>query len=163
MRYHDRPTTEAERHLPFDSTLVWDVMVDITFPTRFSSELHTVTWTSGDCVAEGNTFEGHNRNDATFGEWKTECTIIEVDPGRRWVWNVGIAGTHFTTWGFEVDPTSTGCVARQWVRLGPDPSGINFLIAQMPDKESRIISKRLKDLNASMAANLEGIENLLNS
>jgi hypothetical protein len=43
------------------------------------------------------------------------------------------------------------------VRLGPGESGISELIAQMPDKEHRIIRRRLAEHQANMTATLEGI------
>ena len=47
---------------------------------------------------------------------------------------------------------------RQWARLGPGPSNITAVIAEMPDKEERIVSGRLREFQAGIEANLAAIK-----
>ena len=44
--------------------------------------------------------------------------------------------------------------------LGPAPSGLSIAITAMPDKEERIVARRLEEFEANMRATLEGIKNL---
>jgi hypothetical protein len=46
------------------------------------------------------------------------------------------------------------------MRMGPAPSGLNIAIDAMPDKEEKIIARRLAEHQRNMAATLEGIKNL---
>jgi hypothetical protein len=48
----------------------------------------------------------------------------------------------------------------QWMQMGPAPSGISMAIEAMPDKESRILHRRLAEHNANMVATLAGIKEL---
>jgi hypothetical protein len=46
------------------------------------------------------------------------------------------------------------------MQMGPGESGISELIAQMPDKEHRILRRRLAEHHANMTATLAGIKSL---
>ena len=86
--------------------------------------------------------------------------MVEVEPGRRWVWTVVAGDNRMATWGFEVDPGREAVTVRQWGRMGPDPSGLNIAIEAMPDKEGRIIARRMDDWRTNMEANLAGVKTL---
>jgi hypothetical protein len=45
--------------------------------------------------------------------------------------------------------------------MGPDPSGLSIAIDAMPEKEGRIISRRLGEWRTNMEANLAGIKGLV--
>lgn len=144
-----------------DSSTIWALVTDITLPARFSAELQDVEWLDGATeVKIGNRFRGHNRHEA-LGEWSTECRVIEVEPGRRWVWAVRAGDNQMATWGFEVDPGPKGVTVRQWARMGPDPSGLSVAIEAMPEKEGRIIARRLDEWRTNIQANLVGIRQLV--
>ncbi|BBZ20845.1 hypothetical protein MGAD_51800 [Mycolicibacterium gadium] len=73
------------------------------------------------------------------------------------MWNVlGIEGIA-ATWGFEVEPASDGVLIRQWARLGPGTSGLTIGIANQPNKEARIVARRLSEWLQNMQANREWI------
>ncbi|WP_306364257.1 SRPBCC family protein [Nocardia sp. CC227C] len=158
MRYRDQPTIEVSERVSCTPAQAWALVTDITLPSRFSEELESAQWLDGaDRVAVGARFRGTNRHSA-MGNWCTDCEIIEVEPERRWVWQVhGPAGVS-ATWGFEVDPARSGVIVRQWGRLGPGPSGLSHAISAMPDKESRIIANRLAEWERNMRANLAAVK-----
>lgn len=157
MRHRDQPTVEAVQRLSCDPDTAWRYVTDITLPARVSTELAAVEWIGGaDHVAVGARFKGRNRHEA-FGEWETVCEIVEVEPGRRWVWNVVHPGGVGATWGFEVEPASGGSLVRQWGRMGPAASGTTVAIAAQPDKEARIVARRLEEWLTNMRANLSYI------
>lgn len=157
MRYRDQPTIEVTQRMCCDVGTAWRLVTDIGLPARCSPELQAVEWLDGaDRVRVGARFRGRNRNEA-FGEWETTCEVVEVDDGRRWVWNVVGPQGIMATWGFEVEPATDGVLIRQWARMGPGPSGLSPAIAAMPDKEARIVARRLSDWREGMQANLEWI------
>ena len=116
-----------------------------------------VEWIHGDTVTVGNRFRGHNSNPAR-GQWTTESLVVEVEEGRRWVWDVqGDGGQPMASWGFEVEPDRGGTLVRQWGRMGPGRSRLSEVIDQMPEKEARIIDRRLAGWREGMRANLRAI------
>jgi hypothetical protein len=160
MRYRDAPTVQGSTVVTAAPERVWDLVTDITLPARFSGELATVEWVRGDRVVVGGRFRGHNRHPA-LGEWSTESVIVELEDGRRWVWNVlGPYGDVMASWGFEIDPVRNGTLVRQWGRLGPGRSGLSLAIDRMPEKEGRIIDNRMAEWQAGIEANLRGIAEL---
>lgn len=163
MRYRDCPTVEVSERIVGDRAAIWSAVTDITLPVRFSAELQHVDWLDGaDRVAIGARFRGHNKH-PSLGEWHTDAEVVEVEDGARWVWQIGGGQQPAATWGFEVDPTSDGAIVRQWARLGPGPSGLSTAIAATPDKEGRIITRRLAEFEAGIRANLAGIKTLIES
>lgn len=162
MRYRDCPTIEVTERVPCSPEAAWAVVSDITVPARFSPELQSVEWLDGAThPVVGSRFRGSNLN-SVLGEWTTECEVVEVDEGRRWVWEVeNGSGAPSATWAFEVEPTSTGVLVRQWARMGPGPSGLTPAILRMPDKEARIVAGRIEQWRVAMTANLSGIRELL--
>ncbi|HVE25734.1 MAG TPA: SRPBCC family protein [Sporichthya sp.] len=162
MRYRDCPTVECSIRVAASPEAIWELLTDITVPARFSPELQSAEWLDGaDRVAVGNRFRGHNKHEA-LGEWTTECRVSEVEDGRRWVWQVHNGdGDVMASWGFEVEPGRDASTIRQWARMGPAPSGLAGAIAAMPEKEGRIVARRLAEWHAGITANLEGIAGLL--
>ncbi|MGV9712157.1 SRPBCC family protein [Gordonia sp. NPDC003424] len=161
MRYRDQPTIEVAEKFDADPATVWDLVTDITLPTRFSAELQRVEWLDGaDHLEVGARFRGHNHHPA-LGDWQTECRVVEFEPPTRWVYEVS-AAEPFATWGFEVDPERDGgATVRQWARMGPGPSGLTPAIERMPEKEGRIIARRLREWEQGMRANLAGLREML--
>jgi hypothetical protein len=157
MRYSDGPTVEVTQRVKCDVATAWARVTDIGLPARCSAELQNVEWVGGaDRVEVGARFRGSSRHDA-LGSWQTECEIVEVDQGRRWVWNViGPEGVS-ATWAFEVEPASDGALIRQWARMGPGPSGLTYAITAKPEKEARIVAGRLAEWRQNMQANLDDI------
>jgi hypothetical protein len=120
-------------------------------------QLQAVEWVDdANAVEVGARFRGRNKHEA-FRDWATVCEVVEVEDQRRWVYNVigpeGVSGT----WAFEVEPASDGVLVRQWARMGPGPSGLTPAIVAQPDKEARIVSRRLAEWQQNMQANLEQV------
>ena len=60
-------------------------------------------------------------------------------------------------WGFELAAEDDGTRLRQWAKLGPGPSGLTPAIKAMPDKEERIVARRLAEHEANMRRCVDGI------
>ena len=63
-------------------------------------------------------------------------------------------------WRLELAPEGGGTRLRYRAQMGPGPSGITALIEQMPDKEEKVIARRLHEWEANMAATLTGIKEM---
>jgi hypothetical protein len=158
LRYADCPTTEAELRIAAPPSVVWQLVCDIQTPAEFSSEFQGGQWL-GDATgpALGARFRGRNFHEAR-GAWETVSTICDFEPERVLGWAVGDPSAPAAHWRFVLEPEGSGTLIRQWMQMGPGESGVSELIAQMPDKEHRIIRRRLAEHQANMVATLAGIK-----
>jgi uncharacterized protein YndB with AHSA1/START domain len=161
VRFVDGPTTETEVYIAVPPERVWPLVCEITTPARFKTELQDAVWAadaeSPPCL--GARFTGRNFHPAR-GEWETTSTIVTFEIGRRFGWAVGNPDDPSAVWRFELTPEDDGTRLRYWARMGPGPSGITPLIEKMPDKEERIITRRLEEWLANMTATVAGIKGL---
>ena len=72
------------------------------------------------------------------------CTSDRDDPGARW--------------RFELESIAGATRLRFLVHLGPGPSGITMVIDSMPEKEGRILHRRLGEHHANMQRVVDGIK-----
>ena len=163
MRYADGPTVRVDLLIEAPIGRVWGLVSDVGVPARFSTELQEGRWldVDGEPTA-GSRFVGRNHHPAA-GEWETTCVVTVWEPERAFAWAVGDPDHPSATWGFELDPEGEAVRLHQWARLGPAPSGLTPAIVAMPDKEERIIARRLDEHRANMQRTLEGIKALAES
>ena len=158
MRYADGPTAEVEVVIDAPVERVWALVTDIDLPARFSPEFVGGEWLDeGPALAAR--FVGHNRHEA-LGEWETTSWVNRYEPLRSFGWAVSDPDEPSSTWWFELEEDETVVRLRQGARMGPAPSGLNIAITAMPDKEERIVARRLEEFERSMRATLEGIKRL---
>jgi hypothetical protein len=163
LRLSDCPTAEVHVVIAAAPRAVWPLVSDIQLPARFSTEFQGGEWQDGATgPALGARFKGRNFH-AARGEWESESTICEYQPERQLGWSVGDPGLPAARWRFTLQPEGGGTRLVQWVQLGPGPSGISSLIEAMPDKESRILRRRLAEHQANMEATVAGIKALAES
>lgn len=158
MRYADGPTTEAQTVVDAPVERVWALVTDINLPARFSTEFQGAEWID-DGPALGATFAGRNHH-AAIGGWQTTCTVTRYTLHDTFEWCVGEPDHPSATWRFTLEPVSDGVVLKQWMRMGPAPSGLTPAIEAMPDKEERIIARRLAEHQVNMQANVDGVKQL---
>ena len=77
--------------------------------------------------------------------------------------HVGAVLAEAASWRFTLEPIEGGTRLTQWMRMGPGRSGINPAIDAMPDKESKILHRRLGEHRANMEATLAVIKALAES
>ena len=155
--YADCPTTTAEVLIAAPPAVVWQLVRDIQMPAHYSSEFQGGEWLDGVTEAAlGAQFRGRNHHPAR-GSWETVSTICEYEPERLFGWAVGDPAEPAARWRFTLAPEGGGTRIVQWMQMGPGESGISELIRAMPDKESRILRRRLAEHHANMTATLDGI------
>ena len=141
---------------------LWLLVSDIHLPARFSSEFAGAEWLEGATGPARARFVGHNAHPAA-GQWDTVSTISAFEPGAT----LRVVGRRSgrAIVNMAVHPASGGCRHEgiQWMRMGPARSGINPAIDAMPDKEDRILRRRLDEHKANMEATLQGIKQLAES
>ena len=159
MRYADGPTAEVEVvvHAPLER--VWALVTDIELPARFSSEFRGAEWID-DGPAVDARFRGRNEH-AAIGTWETTCVVTRCEPpagvrvgGRRRRRRVGGVALRARAGRRRRAVCGSGAAS---VRR---PSGLTPAILAMPDKEERIVARRLEEFRANMQATLDGIKQL---
>jgi hypothetical protein len=160
VRYSESPAARAEVHVAAPPGVVWPLVADITVPARFSTELAGAEWTDGaDGPCVGARFVGRSHHDA-IGDWQTTCVVVTCEEEKAFTWVVGDPEYPSGRWGFELQPEDGGTLLAQWAVLGPAPSGLTPAIVAMPDKEERIVARRLHEHEANMRRCVEGIKAL---
>ena len=160
VRFADRPTTETEVYVDAPPAAVWPLVTDITTPSRFGTELQQATWVDPEqapCL--GARFTGRNFHPAG-GEWETTSTVVDFVPERLFSWAVGDPEEPTAVWRLELAPEGDGTRLRYWAQMGPGRSRTTALIEQMPDKEERIIARRLQEWETNMTATIVGIKQM---
>jgi len=158
VRFADRPTTETDVYVAAPPPAVWPLVTEIMTPTKFGTELQEATWlepTDAPCL--GARFKGRNFHPAR-GEWETTSTIVDFVPEQRFAWAVGDPDQPSALWRLELAPEGDGTRLRYWAQMGPGPSGMTAIIEKMPDKEEKIIARRLEEWTANMVATINGIK-----
>lgn len=159
MRFADRPEATREVSIGAPPEVVWALCTDLPRLGEWSPENEGGTWLDGaPGPAVGVRFQGRNRHSA-IGEWQTTSVVVTCDRPRRFVWAVGDdPGFAAATWTFDLEPDGSGTRLRQHASMGPGPSGTTAAIDRMPDKEERIIERRLQEWQRGMDAVLAGIK-----
>ncbi len=154
----DQPGTCAELDVAAPVEEVWALVTDIELPARFSEEFRGASWLD-DGPAPGARFVGRNEHPA-IGEWEVECFVEACQPPRAFGWANGDRAAPGARWRFDLEPTDDGTRLRFSMSMGPGPSGISMAIAAMPEKEPRILHRRVGEHHANMVRTLEGIRDL---
>ena len=159
LRYGDRPSVEVSIVIGAAREAVFAAVSDIDLPASYSTEFKGARWL-GEVppIVPGARFVGRNFHPAA-GEWETTCTVVEYDPPATFAYAVeGLDGDTSSTWRFTVSPHESGSRLTQWMEMGPGRSFISLAIEAMPDKESRILNRRVREHRANMEATLAGIK-----
>lgn len=161
MRHADCPTVEVQVDVNAPPEVLWPLVTDIDLPARFSDEFQGATWQDpGDAgPAVGHRFTGRNTHPAV-GQWESTSEVTACEPNRVFAWAVDGGGVPGASWRFELEPLEGGTRLRQRAQLGPGHSGLTIAIAARPDKEERIVARRLEEWRRNMTATLEGIKSL---
>lgn len=160
MKFADGPTIEVEVRIDAPVSRVWPFVTDVVVPSHFSSEFQGAEWLDGsDGPGLGARFRGRNALEGV-GEWETTSEIVECEECRSFAWAVGDPANASATWKMTLKPEGDGTLLTYSARLGPGPSGLTAAIERMPDKEERIIGRRLHQHHDNMTATIEGIKRL---
>lgn len=158
MKYADGPQVEVEVliHAPLEK--VWGLVSDVNLSARFSPEFKGASWID-DSPDAGARFLGRNEHPA-LGSWETTSWVTRYEPGRIFEWAVSDPDNPSATWWYTLDQVNDWVRLIHGGRMGPAPSGLSSAIARMPDKEERIVDRRLEEWRSAMTATVEGVKAL---
>ena len=104
---------EISRDIAASPEMAYTAISDVTRMGQWSEECYACEWHEGcDGPAIGATFDGHNRHGEH--EWTTQGKVIEADPGRAFAFECSQYDFHFSTWGYRIEPTASGCKVTEW-------------------------------------------------
>jgi uncharacterized protein YndB with AHSA1/START domain len=113
-------TLEVSRDIAAPPEAVYAAISDVTRMGEWSEECFACEWHEGcEGPVVGATFDGHNRQGEN--EWTTQGKVVEADPGRAFAFECSMFDYHFSTWGYRIEPTPSGCRVTEWsVDLRPE-------------------------------------------
>ncbi|HWE65976.1 MAG TPA: SRPBCC family protein [Acidimicrobiales bacterium] len=104
---------EIFRDIAASPESVYAVISDVTRMGEWSEECHACQWHEGyDGPVVGATFDGHNRNGEH--QWTTQGKVVMGDPGREFAFECSMMDFHYSTWGYSIEPTESGCRVTEW-------------------------------------------------
>ena len=160
MKYADCPTVTVSTDVAATPAAVWALVSDIELSSRFSTEVSGAEWLDD---ATGPSldarFVGHSAHDA-IGQWTTTCIITGFEPEHVFEWSViGRDGDVSSIWRYTITDPGDGPVHLEfWFQMGPGRGGLNYAIERMPDKEDRIVARRLDEHRLNMESVLAGVK-----
>jgi uncharacterized protein YndB with AHSA1/START domain len=104
---------EITRDIAAPPDQVYAAIADVTRMGEWSEECYACAWHEGfDGPVVGAIFDGHNRNGEH--EWVTQGTVVEAVPGQAFAFECSMLDFHFSTWGYRIEPTASGCRVTEW-------------------------------------------------
>ena len=156
----DGPGTIVEVDIDAPPEAVWALVSDIDLPARFSEEFLGAKWADGvDGPSVGAEFIGRNTHEA-IGEWEVSCFLVSYEPLKAFGWNSSDPETPGAQWRFQLEAIAGATRLRFGMTMGPGPSGISQAIAAMPDKEPRILRRRVNEHRTNMTRVVDGVKEL---
>ena len=104
----------ASVHVNASPDAVFALLTDLDRLPTLSPENQRCEFLGDSTTIEiGATFRGHNR--AGDYEWHADCVVTELEPGRRFAYDVPPNFEHATNWAYtiEPDPVGTGCTVTE--------------------------------------------------
>jgi uncharacterized protein YndB with AHSA1/START domain len=143
---------EISRDIAAPPEMAYAAISDVTRMGEWSEECLACEWHEGfSGPVVGATFDGHNR----YGEheWTTQGKVVEADPGRAFAFECSMLDFHYSTWGYRIDPTESGCRVTEWSDdLRPDSvRELSQQISGVDDRRER--NRRTMSLTLERLAN----------
>ena len=145
---------EIVRDIAAPSEDVYDAISDVTRMGEWSDECYACEWHAEfDRAVVGAIFDGHNRNGDH--EWTTQGTVVEAERGRSFVFQCSMFDFHFSTWGYRIESTESGCRVTEWSEDLRPESAMEFSkkMSGIEDRAARnrqTISRTLDRLAATL-------------
>ncbi len=129
---------------------VWELVSDITRTGEFSPVVEACWWDEGHGLAVGSSFTGRNVTPART--WETRCRVVELEPGRRFAWEVG-AG--WVRWAYDVEPAGDGTrLTESWEFT---PVGIAGFAERYGERADAEVAERTAAAHRTVPETLEAI------
>jgi uncharacterized protein YndB with AHSA1/START domain len=145
---------DISRDIAAPPEVVYAAISDVTRMGEWSEECYACEWHEGfDGAAVGATFDGHNRHGEH--EWTSQGKVTQAEPGRAFAFECSMFDFHYSTWGYRIEPTATGCRVTEWsedlrpdsaLELSKQMSGVD----DRPERNRQTMSGTLERLAAAV-------------
>ena len=98
-----------------------------------------------------------------IGKWDVPCFVHRCEEPGEFGWVTSDKDNPGAQWCFTLTETDAVTRLRCSLIIGPGPSGLTPAIKTMPEKEPRILSRRLDEHRGNMQLVIEGIKALAES
>jgi uncharacterized protein YndB with AHSA1/START domain len=116
---------EISRDIAAPPEVVYAAISDVTRMGEWSEECYSCEWHPGfDRAVVGATFDGHNRHGDH--EWTSQGKVTEADPGRSFAFECSMFDFPYSTWGYRIEPTPSGCRVTEWTEDRRPESAMEF-------------------------------------
>jgi len=156
-RLSDGPGVVVEADIKAKPEDIWPHVADISFGAAFSDEFTGARWAEGQTPSVGAEFIGSNTHPA-IGEWEVPCFVTHYQENQEFGWCTSDPDNPGARWRFDLGGLAGATRLRYSVIIGPGPSGISMAIKQMPEKEPRILHRRIGEHRANMQRVVDGIK-----
>ncbi|MET0325801.1 MAG: SRPBCC family protein [Ilumatobacteraceae bacterium] len=158
LRFEDGPGLFVEVDIAAPPAVLWPLVTDLDVPAAFSDEFLGAEW-QDEARGVGAVFVGRNRHPAV-GEWTIRCFVDAWDEPRSFGWSTSDPDDPGARWRFDLAPLGGHTRLRFTYGLGPGPSGTTAALAANPDKEARVLRRRLGEVRSNMERTVAGIKQL---
>jgi nitroreductase len=156
--FEDGPGAIAESDIVAPPAAVWALVTDLNVPAQFSTEFLGAEW-EDDRRGLGAVFRGRNQHPA-IGEWTVSCFVDSYDEPRTFGWRTSDPDNPGARWRFDLEPNGSGTRLRLSYAIGPGPSGTTAAIQNNPGRATRVIQRRVGEVQANMQRTVDGIKQL---
>jgi nitroreductase len=156
--FEDGPGAIAEADIAAPPAAVWALVTDVNVPAQFSTEFLGAEW-QDDRRGLGAVFHGRNQHPA-IGEWTVPCFVDRYDEARTFGWRTSDPDNPGARWRFDLEPNGSGTRVRFSYAIGPGPSGTTTAITNNPGRQTRVIQRRVGEVQANMQRTVDGIKQL---
>jgi uncharacterized protein YndB with AHSA1/START domain len=110
----DPATVQVEEAIAASPETLYAMVSDVTSMGSWSPETTACRWIGGATgPVPGARFKGTNRNG--WRRWRTTCTVVSAEPGRRFAFDVGFGPLPVARWAYDFLPDGAGCrVVETW-------------------------------------------------
>ena len=156
LRFVDGPGLIAEKDIQASAGAVWDLVTDLNLPARFSTEFLGAEWDSAQRGVRA-TFTGRNQH-PSIGEWSVRSFVDTWTVGRSFGWRTSNFDNPGARWRFDLEPSGAQTRLRFSYTVGPGRSGTSAAVHANPDREGRVLRRRLDEVYVNMQATVDGIK-----
>ncbi len=157
-RHADGPGAVVEVDIKAKPQDIWPYISDIEFSAQFSEEATGARWVDeSQQPGIGSHFVGSNSN-SYMGDWEVDCFVSHFQQDHEFGWVTTDREHPGAQWRFEATGIAGATRLRYSVVIGPGPSGLTRAIQEMPEKEPRILSRRISQLMSNMTEVVHGIK-----
>ncbi len=145
----------ASVHVDASPEEVFALLTDLDRLPSLSPENERCEFLEGSSTIEvGARFRGHNR--AGDYEWHADCEVTELEPDRRFAYEVPPGYEHATTWAYSIEPDAdgTGCSVTETFHAP---------LLGMPDVYPGRIEGRRDHLEGACATTMANLKSALES